>query len=218
MCDSALFYMNKSVDNGFILHGAFVSLDEYGELINQPEWIRLSKKQDSLFCTRNKNINLTIAMEVRNMFKQDQYVRGYLIQAIKLKNKCIIDSIDSKAQFIDSVNVTKLILILEQVGYPGTDIVSGECRDDAFFILQHANLQTQRKYLPILIDAVKNNQVSGITSAFLIDRILVSEGKKQLYGTQYILKPDGTQQLAPVEDPVNLQKRQSEINLPIEML
>ncbi|MDX9909157.1 MAG: hypothetical protein RBS23_06820 [Mariniphaga sp.] len=216
--DSALFYMNKAVDQGFILHSAFVSLGEYGELINDPEWIRISKKQDSLFCTRHKNIDLAIAMEVREMFKKDQYIRGYSIQAIKLKkNKHIIDSIDYVAQIIDSINVKKLIRIMDEVGYPGTNIVSGECRDDAFFIIQHASLEIQKKYLPDIIDAVENNQVSGITVAFLIDRILISDGKKQLYGTQYFLKDDGIQELAPVEDPVNLEKRRKEIGLTSEM-
>lgn len=216
--DSALFYMNKAVEQGFILHSAFVSLDEYGELINDPEWIEISKKQDSLFCARHKNIDLPIAMEVREMFKKDQYIRGYSIQAIKLKkNKHIIDSIDYVAQIIDSINVKKLIRIMDEVGYPGTNIVSGECRDDAFFIIQHASLEIQKKYLPDIIDAVENNQVSGITVAFLIDRILISDGKKQLYGTQYFLKDDGTQELAPVEDPVNLEKRRKEIGLTNEM-
>lgn len=106
---------------------------------------------------------------------------------------------------------------MDEVGYPGTNIVSGECRDDAFFIIQHANLEIQKKYLPDIIDAVENNQVSGITVAFLIDRILISDGKKQLYGTQYILKDDGTQELSPVEDPVNLEKRRKEIGLTSEM-
>lgn len=216
--DSALFYMNKTVEQGFILHSAFVSLDEYGELINDPEWIEISKKQDSLFCARHKNIDLPIAMEVREMFKKDQYIRGYSIQAIKLKkNKHIIDSIDYVAQIIDSINVKKLIRIMDEVGYPGTNIVSGECRDDAFFIIQHASLEIQKKYLPDIIDAVENKQVSGITVAFLIDRILISDGKKQLYGTQYFLKDDGTQELAPVEDPVNLEKRRKEIGLTNEM-
>ncbi len=218
MKDSALFYMNKSVDQGFILHSAFVSLNEYGELINDPEWIMISKKQDSLFCIRHKNINLPIAMEVRDMFKEDQYIRGYLTQAYKLKKGThIIDSLDSRAHIIDSINLTKLIRIMDEVGYPGTNVVSGECRDDAFFIIQHASLEIQKKYLPVLLDAVKNNQVSGLTAALLIDRILISEGKKQLYGTQYILKDDGTSELEPVEDPANLEKRRKEIGLTNEM-
>jgi len=218
MRDSALFYMNKSVDQGFILHSAFVSLNEYGELINDPEWIMISKKQDSLFRERHKNINLPIAMVVRGMFKEDQYIRGYLVQAIQLKkDKHIIDSLDARAQYIDSINVTKLIKIMDEVGYPGTNVVSGECRDDAFFIIQHASLEIQKKYLPDLLDAVENNQVSGLTAALLIDRILISEGKKQLYGTQYILKGDGTSELEPVEDPANLEKRRKEIGLTNEM-
>lgn len=218
MKDSALFYMNMSVDQGFILHSAFVSLDEYGELINDPEWIIISQKQDSLFRKRHKNINLSVAMEVRRMFKEDQYIRGYLVQAIKLKReKHIIDSLNSMVRYIDSINVAKLLVIMGEVGYPGTNVVSGECRDDAFFIIQHASLEIQKKYLPVLIDAVQNNQVSGITAALLIDRILVSEGKKQLYGTQYILQDDGTSELAPVEDPENLGKRRKEIGLTNEM-
>lgn len=55
--------------------------------------------------------------------------------------------------------------------------------------------------------------MSGQSYALLLDRVLVAEGKRQVYGTQAKLKgkefvPD------PIEDEANVDKRRAEVGLP----
>ena len=50
--------------------------------------------------------------------------------------------------------------------------------------------------------------------ATLEDRLRVAAGRKQIYGTQFVLAPDGTPQLAPLEDPPHVDLRRDGAGLP----
>lgn len=56
------------------------------------------------------------------------------------------------------------------------------------------------------------DQVSQKNVAYLTDRVLLAEGKKQIYGTQFSLV-DGAWQVRPLEDEANVDKRRAEIGL-----
>ena len=49
--------------------------------------------------------------------------------------------------------------------------------------------------------------------AYLTDRVLLAEGKKQLYGTQFI-QIDGKLQPRPLEDEANVDKLRATVGLP----
>jgi outer membrane protein OmpA-like peptidoglycan-associated protein len=88
-----------------------------------------------------------------------------------------------------------------------------------FLVIQHAPLPVQKKYFPMMQAAVKKEEASAINLAYLEDRILVGEGKKQLYGTQ-LQRNDktGKYELAPTQDEKNLNIRRAKIGLePIEV-
>ena len=51
-------------------------------------------------------------------------------------------------------------------------------------MVQHSDLNTQLKYLPILEKATETGKASKIDFAMLKDRVLVKQGEKQIYGTQ----------------------------------
>ena len=55
-------------------------------------------------------------------------------------------------------------------------------------------------------------EVSLANVAYLTDRVLLAEGKKQLYGTQFTTI-DGKSQPRPMEDEANVDKRRAEMGL-----
>jgi hypothetical protein len=71
-----------------------------------------------------------------------------------------------------------------------------------------------KKYLPLMRDAVKNKNASPKDLALLEDRTAISQGKKQIYGSQ-IGRNDSTQKffVRPIEDPDNVDKRRASIGL-----
>lgn len=84
-----------------------------------------------------------------------------------------------------------------------------------FLVIQHADLATQQKYLPMMRDAVKNKNAQGGALALLEDRVALREGKKQIYGTQIGTNLETNKSIvSPLEDPDNVDKRREKIGLP----
>ena len=50
--------------------------------------------------------------------------------------------------------------------------------------LQHTNKKTRKKYFPQIEKAVNNGDLSKQQYALMKDRMLIDEGKSQLYGSQ----------------------------------
>jgi uncharacterized protein DUF6624 len=74
--------------------------------------------------------------------------------------------------------------IVAQYGWPSSDLVGVDGTRAAFLIVQHANPALQKEMLPRVRDALRTGDLPGESYALLLDRVLVSEGKKQIYGTQ----------------------------------
>ena len=114
----------------------------------------------------------------------------------------------------DSINLLKVKKILDEKGWVGKDKVGAQANSAIFLVIQHSDLETQKKYLPMMKEAViKGNADSG-SLALLIDRIEIREGRKQIYGSQIGTKPDNkTQYVLPLIDPDNVDKRRAEVGL-----
>ncbi|MCH2226090.1 MAG: hypothetical protein MK066_15080 [Crocinitomicaceae bacterium] len=89
-----------------------------------------------------------------------------------------------KQEKLDSINLVKVTAILEKYGWLGIDEIGQEANSALFLVVQHSDLNTQLKYLPILEKATETGKASKIDFAMLKDRVLVKQGEKQIYGTQ----------------------------------
>ena len=62
------------------------------------------------------------------------------------------------------------------------------------------------------MEKLPRNEVIPSNVAYLTDRVLVAEGKKQKYGTQFT-QVDGKHQPQPIEDEANVDKRRKDLGL-----
>jgi hypothetical protein len=81
-------------------------------------------------------------------------------------------------------------------------------------MLQHADADRpfQKEGLALMKVAVDAKEASPGHYAYLVDRVLTGEGKKQLYGTQLTQK-DGKLVPLPIEDEANVDKRRAAMGL-----
>lgn len=116
---------------------------------------------------------------------------------------------------IDRANMARLEQIVHKYGWPGIKQVGELASSAAFLILQHAGLDEQRRYFPILKAAVAQHNARADQAAMLEDRILLREGRNQLYGTQLRSGPDtaGKLVLHPIEDERNVDARRAAVGL-----
>lgn len=118
----------------------------------------------------------------------------------------------------DSINCVKVSRIIDTYGWLGKDIIGVKGNATLFLVIQHADLKTQEKYLPLMKEAVKKGNAEGHNLALLEDRILMSHDKKQVYGSQ-VVKNSKTRkwELYPVEDIDHVNERRANVNLePLE--
>lgn len=114
----------------------------------------------------------------------------------------------------DSSNLVVVERILNQRGWLGPDVVGNKGSSTLFLVIQHADLATQERYLPMLRDAVRKGNARGSELALLEDRVLMRKGKRQIYGSQIAVdQATGEKYLSPVEDPDRLDERRAEVGL-----
>jgi hypothetical protein len=118
---------------------------------------------------------------------------------------------------LDKVNQKIVSNIIDSFGYPGYSIVGQILMNKCFLVIQHADSAYQNRYLKIVIDAADKGELGWGSVALLIDRIKVSKGEKQIYGSQLSIDSAGNYHLEPVENEMDLNKRRKSVGLePIE--
>jgi hypothetical protein len=149
------------------------------------------------------------------MHLQDFRIRQEMeIMEIRKAGKAKMDSVYEVAMRIDSMNMIQLVPILEKYGYPGADVVGNDYTavTTPLVVLQHADIKYQKKYYKFIKKAAENGDIPMFSYAFITDQILVSMGKKQLYGTQYRVV-NGKKERYPVKNPKQLHQRLAKANL-----
>jgi len=111
-------------------------------------------------------------------------------------------------------NATRLCEILKTNGWPTAATVDRDGVFAAFQILKNAGtFELQRDLLPVIIASLKKDPTQKPEFAGLYDRLRVSAGMKQLFGTQAV-SLGGFLVLYPIEDPAKVDALRAEFGLP----
>ncbi|WP_298509278.1 DUF6624 domain-containing protein [uncultured Kordia sp.] len=114
----------------------------------------------------------------------------------------------------DSINEKKVLHIIDTYGWLSKNKVGEMANQTLWLVVQHAEIDTQEKYLPYLVTSVNNNESDGWYLAFLKDRILMRNGKKQHYGTQVKKdKKSGFTYIYPIANAHKVNERRRAIGL-----
>jgi hypothetical protein len=147
--------------------------------------------------------------ELLRMVEVDQAARKEVIKAAPGESPAFHKMLD-----IDRKNTARLKEIVDKHGWPGKSLVGADGAHAAWLLVQHADLDRdfQKRCLKLLERAVKVGEATGTDLAYLTDRVLVAEKKKQLYGTQF-RQVEGNMEPYPIEDEANVDRRRKEVGL-----
>ncbi len=114
----------------------------------------------------------------------------------------------------DSLNELAVIKIINERGWVGKSLVGGQANMTLWLVIQHAPIETQEKYLPLLKESVKLGESQGSHLALLEDRIQMRNGKPQTFGSQITRdEVTGNQIVYEIWEPEYVNQRRKEVGL-----
>lgn len=137
-----------------------------------------------------RNYDKPLRAKLKDIARQDQDVRYAYIGAWQRGDAAAADSLLKRMQYVDSLNHSEVCAILENRGWVGRDVIGDAC-EVFWLIIQHAPLESQRRYLPLFHEAVERGELDASAVAMMEDRVAVFEGRPQRYGSQVQQDKDG---------------------------
>lgn len=141
----------------------------------KPDFIRIYQKAACQKSLQSFIYDSSLAKFMEFVYTSDQSTRS--LAGTKLaKDKNAFFSQFENEHILDSIYNKYGWLVPSQIGVKGSQVM--------FLIVQHSNLEYQLKWLERVKQGVSNCLLLPEYEALLTDRILISQGKKQIYGTQ----------------------------------
>ncbi len=129
------------------------------------------------------------------------------------RNTIVIALWDLKGK-INKESVFELEELIKKYGWPKNSDVKKDAARAAFFVIQHSDLNTQKKYISTIKNLCEQKQADWESYALMYDRIQVNENKKQLYGSQVRYNTlTHKHELFPIEDEKNVDIRREKVGL-----
>lgn len=113
----------------------------------------------------------------------------------------------------DFLNILYIDSIISIHGYPGLSLVGEITNEVAWYLIQHSD--KIEYYYPIIKQAAKNKEISDRLSGMMYDRLLMSQNKCQMYGSQAICHQNDKGELSciiwTIKNPRKVNKRRRKI-------
>lgn len=157
-----------------------------------------------------QELNKSLREELLAMRDADQKARQECKGNTEEQIKCLVEI----AEKIDAPNTKRLEEIFAQYGFPTAKSVGKEGVEAFMLLLQHSRSDALReKSLKPIKKAFKQKELSAMEYANFTDRLLLHQGKPQIYGSGFETK-DGKLVMSKTKDIKNLDKRRAKIGLP----
>ncbi len=160
------------------------------------------------------NFDKPLRRRLQMIMKTDQEVRVAFLAA---HNRQPHDSIAEaealhEMQRVDKLNQEQICKILDSRGFVGSDKV-GDAVGTFWAVIQHSDVNIQKKYLPLFREAAKKGDLAKEGVAMMEDRINMFEGKPQRYGSQIEEDEHGNPRLYQLLDESKVDEWRSEMGM-----
>ncbi|MEL7122827.1 MAG: DUF6624 domain-containing protein [Bacteroidota bacterium] len=179
-------------------------------------WNKLIGIVESNKLEYEKDLDKPLVAILDTIYQLDQ---GYRRQISEIEEKYGRNSEEMMAhwkliQETDSINEIKIKKILDERGWLGPKVIGEQGNSTLFLVIQHADLETQVKYLPMMREAVKLGNARANSLALLEDRVALRQGKRQIYGSQIGREQEtGEYYVSPLVEPEKVNERRAEVGL-----
>ena len=199
-----------------IIFGAVIALFTAVLVGNQAwpqsqDWeVEAQKKVDALIEKNGPGTDLNLQKRLLQMMEEDQAIRHKLFDAPADKQGEIVQALEEG----DRERTAELKEIIQKHGWPTIQLVGIKASQAAAGIFNHSpDHEFQGKMLPQLTRMVEQEEIVGSDLGHIIDKVLLSEGRPQLFGTVFRFEGEFLI-MEPVQDPEHLDQRRAKYLLP----
>jgi hypothetical protein len=217
--DSAFITLNEVADKDLFLM-QYPHILQDGDLVSlhsDRRWDPLIKKIENHKKVFESGLDKNLVSILDSLRINDQQ---YRLAVAKKAKEFGVDSKEVKDEWKlinkhDSINLVQIKELIMKYGWLGPRKVGFRGSTTCYLVIQHADLATQEKYFPIMKRSVKQGNASAADLAFLEDRILLRQGKMQLYGSQLntLKNKDDISYPKKLQDPDNVDSRRFNVGL-----
>ncbi len=164
--------------------------------------------------TRERSYPREVTRKLEGLEEKDQELRLKMDEVREkhgLKSQVYGDLVD-RIHSQDGENMKVLESIINEYGWPDLNSTSKKANRAAFLIVQHSSLGYQQKYLPMILASAREGETPARMVALLQDRVLMREGRKQMYGSQ-LVDIDGRLRVWTIEAPEQVDERRASVGL-----
>ncbi|TPG63089.1 hypothetical protein EAH73_17495 [Hymenobacter nivis] len=179
-------------------------------------WQPLIAGLDTKVAQAEAHVNQALKKQLAEIRLADQGIR-LKIDSVEKKSgmdAAMAPALVQEMQAVDTRNLAQLVTIIDKYGWPGRSLVGKAGATTAFLVVQHSDADTQRKYLPLLREAAAKGELEKSALALLEDRVLMGQGKPQIYGSQLTANMDTKKyQFYAIEDEAHVDERRAAMGL-----
>ena len=194
----------------------FATNEVWQPLHNDPRWQPLCDTVTARQARIEKDYDHALISRLNAIQQRDQQPRHAYLFALQTtpENRPLLDSLIREMQAADSVNILEIKDILTTYGFPKKSKV-GTANTTIWMIIQHSdNIPAfQRECLPMLTQAALQGEIDKWQVAMLEDRIALSEGRPQKYGSQIVTNEAGKKVIYTLLDPEQVDRWRAEAGM-----
>jgi hypothetical protein len=219
--DSAYYNLFRIANKGGWSEYEFlVSDSDLTVLHSDVRWNKLVNKVRNNKAAVEAHLNQPLSQELEKIFDDDQKYRLLIDSAEKISGKDSpqMDSLRKIIRLQDAKNLTRVTELIDKYGWLGVDDVGRKGHQAQFLVIQHSDIDTRKKYSPIMREAMERGKAAASEVAMLEDKIMLDQSGRQYYGSQVKFNSaDNTYELYPIQDEALVNERREEMGLsPLE--
>lgn len=186
--DSAVKYLERCIEESNDSTGEALTDPDFVNIRGAAGWPKLENIIVRNYCSKNSITikDIDYAKKLWHMGAIDQaYYSDITVAEQKTgKTSSVVLALWELKNKLNKENQQQLEKLIQEKGWPKRSIVGKHSARTAFLIIQHADLARQEKYLPTIKELCKAGEADWQEYALMYDRIQISSGKVQRYGSQ----------------------------------
>ncbi|WP_245326346.1 DUF6624 domain-containing protein [Hymenobacter wooponensis] len=178
-------------------------------------WQPMLAKLEAAVAKIEANYNKPLKQQLDSIYASDQGGR-IKIDAVQKQygpHSAELTALWKEIEATDARNLQRVTKLLDTHGWPRKSEVGNTGTQTVFLVIQHSNLPTMEKYFPMAKQAAERGDLSKSGFALLQDRMLMWQGKPQIYGSQLKGDANGKMMFHEIEDEAHVDERRAAIGM-----